>query len=349
MTKNTSKILQAMHDSFLEDSLELKMKQQNNHSRLKELKALIESYKEETTMELDIFYPKKTSSYGKNLSPNSDMYKKGNEIIGLYEKEKENIEFDNHRLNSEIIKMEHRISDLQEIISVNSLIDSLIYLDIQEKERKRIARDLHDSSMQNLTHLIHSLEFSSLLIDKDPTKAKLELELAGKKIRVVIDDIRNTIYDLRPMEFNDLNFKDVMLNMVDRLQKDTDILIHLNMQDNIVIHNELVFTNIYRMIKECITNSIKHSEASEIKVAILEEGEICNIVIKDNGKGFNGLSSKSKKNHFGLKILEERVQLLKGNLNIHSEGTKESGTKITIKIPIIDDEGNVLREDFNEY
>ena len=74
-------------------------------------------------------------------------------------------------------------------------------LDVQEKERQRIARDLHDSSLQNLTHLVHKVELTSLYIDRDPVKAKLELATIEAGLRKVIDDIRNRIYDLRPIDF----------------------------------------------------------------------------------------------------------------------------------------------------
>ena len=86
-------------------------------------------------------------------------------------------------------------------------------LDVQEKERQRIARDLHDTSLQNLTHLVHKVELSSLYIDRDPVKAKLELATIEVGLRKVIDDIRNRIYDLRPMSFDDLGLRKTLLNL----------------------------------------------------------------------------------------------------------------------------------------
>ncbi len=322
--------MQTMLDSFLEDSLELKIKRNNNLLRIKELNELIETYKSDQESELDIFSPKNNKDK-LNLHPEKSYY---NDVIEEYIKEKDNLEFDNNNNDKEIHKLDQRITELQEVISVGNFLDSLMFLDIQEKERKRIARDLHDTSLQNLTHLIHVIELSSLFIDKDPAKAKMELEIAGKKIRVIIDDIRNTIYDLRPMEFDDLSFKEALLNLVLKLQKETDIVIDLKMEKDIIINNDLIYVNIYRIIRECITNSIKHSEASKILITIDEEYNSCNIRIKDNGKGFDNITAKGKRNHFGLQILEERVQLLKGSLIIHSNTKKEEGTNISIVIPI---------------
>lgn len=317
MTRNSSKILQAMHDSFMQENQELIMIRNNNNLRIDKIKELLNSCSKDTV---------------------------GNDYI----REKENLEYENQKNNNEINKLEQRIAELKEVISVGNFLDSLMLLDIQEKERKRIARDLHDTSLQNLTHLIHALELCSLFIDQDPAKAKLELEMAGRKIRVIIDDIRNTIYDLRPMEFDDLNLKDAIQNMVVKLQKDTDIIIELEMEKSVIIKNDLVIINIYRIIRECIINSIKHSGASEIKVKIDEVNEMCKIKIKDNGKGFDDLSIKGKRKHFGLQILEERVQLLRGKMNIYSGGAKDLGTRISITIPIIDKDELELLQNYEE-
>lgn len=212
--------------------------------------------------------------------------------------------------------------------------ESLILLDIQERERKRIARDLHDSPLQNLTHLIHLLELSSLFIDQDSARAKLEIADASKKLKGIIEDIRNIIYDLRPMEFDDLGFYDSLKNMIYKLQKETEIFIDLEMKEEISITNQLIFLNVYRIMKECMINSIKHSEATEIKITVYKENGILYSEIKDNGRGFDHFTVKERKNHFGLQILEERVQLLMGTLDVQSSVGKTCGTMITIKIPL---------------
>lgn len=105
-------------------------------------------------------------------------------------------------------------------------------LDVQEKERQRIARDLHDSSLQNLTHLVHQVELSSLYIDQDPLKAKLELASVETKLRKVIDDIRNIIYDLRPMTFDDLGLKQTLLNYFSLLKQECNYQILVDI-DNV--------------------------------------------------------------------------------------------------------------------
>lgn len=82
-----------------------------------------------------------------------------------------------------------------------------LVFEIQELDRRRIARDLHDTSLQNLSHLIHKLELVSMYMDKDMIRAKLELASVSKNINHIIDEIRMVIYDLRPMVFDDLGLK----------------------------------------------------------------------------------------------------------------------------------------------
>lgn len=205
-------------------------------------------------------------------------------------------------------------------------------IDVQEKERQRIARDLHDSSLQNLTHLVHKVELSSLYIDQDPVKAKLELATIESGLRKVIDDIRNRIYDLRPMTFDDLGFRESLLNLFPLLNQDGKFEIQLDMDD---IDEEfaeeeknIFFIMVYHIIKECVQNSIKHSGGNKIEVSLKQNEKIYLIKIKDNGTGFDIDEATKKDRHFGLLVVEERVFLLGGKMRIDTQ----NGTSIEIEI-----------------
>lgn len=205
-------------------------------------------------------------------------------------------------------------------------------MDVQEKERQRIARDLHDSSLQNLTHLVHKVELSSLYIDQDPVKAKLELTTIESGLRKVIDDIRNRIYDLRPMTFDDLGLRDAITNLFSLFNQDGKFEIQLDIDE---IEEE--FTDeeknfflimIYYIIKECVLNSIKHSDGNKIEVSLKQNAGAYLIKIKDNGKGFNIDKAVKRERHFGLHVVEERVFLLGGEMRIDTH----NGTTIEIEI-----------------
>lgn len=206
-------------------------------------------------------------------------------------------------------------------------------LDVQEKERQRIARDLHDSSLQDLTHLVHQVELSSLYIDQDPVKAKLELASIEAGLRKVIDDIRNRIYDLRPMTFDDLGLRETLLNFFSLLNRDGyfEILVDIDdVEDQFVAEEkEISLIMIYRIIQECVQNGMEHSKGNQIEVVLKKKSESIFIKIKDNGIGFDLEEAEKKDRHFGLSVVKERVFLLGGKMEIDTE----NGTTISIEIP----------------
>lgn len=208
-------------------------------------------------------------------------------------------------------------------------------LDIQEKERQRIARDLHDTSLQNLAHLIHNIELSSLYIDEDPIRAKLELQVVIRKLKSVIQEMRNTIFDLRPMTFDDLGLKESFERLVDKLKENSKFCIDYNIE-NINCNNSLILMTIFRIVEECLNNAIKHSEGSKIFFEIKRYADDkCLIKVSDNGVSFDSKEIMSLRNsHFGLCILEERVKLLSGTMEIDS--APEHGTVIKIIVPLLD-------------
>lgn len=206
-------------------------------------------------------------------------------------------------------------------------------LDVQEKERQRIARDLHDSSLQDLTHLIHQVELCSLYIDEDSVKAKLELATIETGLRKVIDDIRNRIYDLRPMTFDDLGLRETLLNFFSLLNLDgkyeiiTDIdEIDRDLSDE---KKQVLLIMLYRIIQECVQNAYKHSKGNQIKVELKENDTSYSIIVKDNGVGFDLAEAAKKDRHFGLSVVGERVFLLSGKMEIDTK----NGTSIMIVIP----------------
>lgn len=216
---------------------------------------------------------------------------------------------------------------------MNEQFKQLSVLEIQEKERQRIARDLHDSSLQNLTHLVHKTELCSLYIDQDPIKAKLELATIEKSLRNVIDDIRNCIFNLRPMPFDDLGLKDTIENMIALLNQDKQFKIVTDIDDIAMsisdYEKDLLLISVYRIIQECVQNSIKHSKGNEIRVSIKDKKDYFRILFQDNGIGFDEQEALKKDKHFGLSVIKERVSLLNGTIDMNTH----DGTFIKIEIP----------------
>ena len=226
---------------------------------------------------------------------------------GMNQSEIEKVQKQYDKVEKQMDVQKNNVNILEKILNDDiSYVKQYSVLDVQEKERQRIARDLHDTSLQSLAYLVYKVELVSLYMDKDPVKAKLELAGFKNDIKRVIDEIRNYIFDMRPMSFDDLK----------------------NESKNPQIN--LFLITIYRIIQECIQNAIQHSEGTKIYVSLKKKNDKYEIIVKDNGKGFNIKEAFHKDKHFGLSVLHERVFLLNGEININTA----HGTSITIEIPI---------------
>lgn len=338
-------VLQDLYDSLLQDRKQIEKFLNDNNNRIEEINVYLNSVKDDPESDVKVFSPRSSESLHRD------------EIL-LREQEKSNIEKENHshysklsRLTSQIEDIENLIKELSslEVIEQEIETDQLSFenkhmwmLDIQEKERQRIARELHDSSVQNLTHLIHIIELSSMFIDQDPIRAKLELASCSKNLKAVIDEMRETIFNLRPMSFDDLGFKQSVEEYVENLknQFNNETIIKCNICD---INStwgkdkeefDLILVTIYRVIQEALMNSLKYSKAEVINLNMNSSDEAFNIVINDNGKGFSlEQVIKQKDRHFGISVMKERVYLLNGDISIETEPGR--GTEIKIEIPLV--------------
>lgn len=209
-----------------------------------------------------------------------------------------------------------------------------LVFDIQELDRKRIARDLHDTSLQNLAHLVHKLELASMYMDKDVVRAKLEIAYISKSINSIIKEIRNTIFDLRPMLFDDLGLKESMERVLDKIKESSDMVILYHIED-VALEDETVALGLFRIFQECITNACKHSKGKYLKILLTNKPDHIELSVQDDGVGFDIDDAKKKERHFGLLIMEERVEAISGKLEIIS--AINQGTKINVIIPKSDE------------
>ncbi len=210
-------------------------------------------------------------------------------------------------------------------------------LEAQEMERKRIARDLHDSTVQSLTNIVHKTEFCSKMIDKDPVQVKLELVTMMDHIRASIDDMRRIIYDLRPMSIDDLGLVPTIQRFVNQNKmeyEDINFQIKVSSESDEIDIPAVVTLTVFRIIQEACNNIFKYSLAKNVIIAINYWEDELEVSIIDDGIGFDKTKiGKGEKKHsgFGLSIMQERAQLLRGTFSLESESGK--GTKVSISIP----------------
>ena len=202
-------------------------------------------------------------------------------------------------------------------------------LDVQEMDRQRIARELHDTTVQNLAHLIHEIELSSLYIDKDPIQAKLELESCSKNLRGIIDEMRMVIFNLRPMSFNDLGFDRCLDDYIQNMKEsNADILFVTDIDEVSTKISEYRLLILFRMIQEAVQNSIIHSKSDRIELSVKNKENQLHVKIRDYGIGFE--DGNKKENHFGLSMMQERAKIIHAVFQVHS--VLNEGTEITIQV-----------------
>lgn len=213
----------------------------------------------------------------------------------------------------------------------------LSILETQEIERKRIARDLHDSTIQALTNLVHKTELCQKLMVSDPERTMTELSLMADNIRSIISEMRSIIYNLQPVSLNDLGLTATVQRYIDSIainNENIQILFRSHGDEREI--NSVISLSVYRIIQEACSNSIAHSAGHSLIVHLSYLDDAIEIRVEDDGKGFSAKESVkaaiAEGHGYGLSIMKERVNLLNGEINISS--VIDKGTKILVRIPI---------------
>lgn len=209
-------------------------------------------------------------------------------------------------------------------------------LETQEMERQRIARELHDSIVQSLTSIVHKIEFCTKLMDMDTVRCKLELQTMSKMVKRIIEDMRQVIYDLRPMFLDDIGLDVTLEREAAKWRNTGKVLVDYQTEGIIKKLPPLTSLTVLRIVQEACNNTIKHSGAKNIKIILSYKKEKVKVEIEDNGCGFEVESiehlHRDDGSGFGISIMKERVYLLSGKINI--ESIIGEGTKISVEIPI---------------
>lgn len=252
-------------------------------------------------------------------------------------------------LQNQLGELDFKIAEITSVIKVvekdeddisSDEVDAdtrLALLNSVETERQRIARDLHDSTTQNLTSLVHKTELCTKLIDKDPVRCKLELFSVNKCLRKIIEDMRGLIYDLRPMSFDDIGFDVTVERALDKFKRFNSINCTYKVEGEPYPIDNVVQITLLRVIQEACNNAIKHASASNLTVSMKYTDSQLKLMIQDDGKGFDVTSmqsvSRDDNTGFGLSMMKERVYLLSGKLDIQS--SLGNGCSICVTIPIL--------------
>lgn len=195
----------------------------------------------------------------------------------------------------------------------------------EKNERKRLARELHDTIGHALAGMAVGVDACITMIDKNPQLAKAQLKVISKAIRKGMKDVRNSLNKMRPDFLQQYRLKEAIEKMKEEIYNVTDLKINLNYQIDETGFDTKIEDILFRVIQESITNSIRHGLATVVDINIYKENNLLCLKIKDNGKGCKAINYG-----FGLKQMVERVSQIRGDINFYSE----NGFTTEIKIPL---------------
>jgi signal transduction histidine kinase len=241
------------------------------------------------------------------------------------------------RLKQSLDEIEQSKSVLEEKVSertqrLSELLSKVI--SAQEKERQRLAREVHDEQCQALGALSVMLDRTSRLVESNSREAKSEIEQARDMSRSLLAETRRLIYDLRPTVLDDMGLEAAIRWCVETHleSKGTEVAIQSTLPARRL--PGAIEVALFRVAQEAIVNIKRHSFATHAGVLLEQEDSIMHMRVWDDGKGFvlNRQAAGGQVAGFGLQGMEERVRLLGGNLKIQSLPSK--GTVIDVKVPL---------------
>jgi signal transduction histidine kinase len=203
----------------------------------------------------------------------------------------------------------------------------------QEEERKRIARELHDDTVQSLIAIGQRIELIKGVLD-DPIEARTRLNELRIMVTGAIASVRQFSRDLRPLALEDLGLVAAMQYLVNQLAQSEGIDIDFKVEGTVEGLPADMEVAIYRILQETLNNIKKHAQATEVNVLAQFTGKQSLLLVEDNGCGFivpDSITDFASSGSFGVMGLQERAQLFGGKLEIMSQ--PDEGTIIRLVIP----------------
>lgn len=206
-------------------------------------------------------------------------------------------------------------------------------LKAQEDERERIARELHDDSIQDLLVVANHIHAVATGIYGDPPQETREqLERIENEILQVIDDVRRMSHGLKTSVLDNTGIVPALKWVADTVSQETGIRVTVVVQGKEHRLKPEAEIMIFRIAQEALSNIRQHSRATEAMITLDFIDENFKMTVQDNGCGFvlpENIYSKTSSDHLGLDIMKQRAKLLGGKISIRS--SPGEGTRITVE------------------
>lgn len=209
---------------------------------------------------------------------------------------------ENERMTQELIMVHQVNHELENYAAVSEKI-------AEDKERKRLAREIHDTLGHALTGIAAGVDACIAMIDINPEATKKQLMVISKVVRQGIVDVRNSLNKLRPVALEQHGFKGAIENMIEEFTSVSDLTISLDYRLDKVDFENTKEDILFRVIQESVTNAVRHGDATHIDISLYIEDNSLYLKIQDNGQGCEEIHYG-----FGLKQMKERLGMINGKV-----------------------------------
>lgn len=209
---------------------------------------------------------------------------------------------ENERMTQELIMVHQVNHELENYAAVSEKI-------AEDKERKRLAREIHDTLGHALTGIAAGVDACIAMIDINPEATKKQLMVISKVVRQGIVDVRNSLNKLRPGALEQHGFKGAIENMIEEFTSVSDLTISLDYRLDKVDFENTKEDILFRVIQESVTNAVRHGDATHIDISLYMEDNSLYLKIQDNGQGCEEIHYG-----FGLKQMKERLGMINGKV-----------------------------------
>lgn len=209
---------------------------------------------------------------------------------------------ENERMTQELIMVHQVNHELENYAAVSEKI-------AEDKERKRLAREIHDTLGHALTGIAAGVDACIAMIDINPEATKKQLMVISKVVRQGIVDVRNSLNKLRPGALEQHGFKGAIENMIEEFTSVSDLTISLDYRLDKVYFENTKEDILFRVIQESVTNAVRHGDATHIDISLYIEDNSLYLKIQDNGQGCEEIHYG-----FGLKQMKERLGMINGKV-----------------------------------
>lgn len=209
---------------------------------------------------------------------------------------------ENERMTQELIMVHQVNHELENYAAVSEKI-------AEDKERKRLAREIHDTLGHALTGIAAGVDACIAMIDINPQATKKQLMVISKVVRQGIVDVRNSLNKLRPGALEQHGFKGAIENMIEEFTSVSDLTISLDYRLDKADFENTKEDILFRVIQESVTNAVRHGDATHIDISLYIEDNNLYLKIQDNGHGCEEIHYG-----FGLKQMKERLGMINGKV-----------------------------------